>query len=125
MHGVAERVEERAEARRDHLPPAEVFKIDDVLGGHDDIIGERAVEMNTLDADVLADMLAPGHALVAVAAGEVHLAGDVIANAHEVFRDARADTNHLAAELVADGDGLIAGRFAAMMAQHLALDAGA
>jgi hypothetical protein len=54
-----------------------------------------------------------------MATGDVHFAGDVIADADQARINVFAKLDDLAAELMADDDRLIAGDIAAVIGQHL------
>src|SRR5215213_1393933 len=119
VHAVAERVEEGPEPGRDDFGAAEAIEVDDVFAGHDDVLGERAVEVDAFDPDVLADVALPGAALLAVAAADVHLARDVIAHPGDRRVHVFSDLGDFTAELVADDDRPVSGDLAAVVTEHL------
>jgi hypothetical protein len=118
MHCVAERIQKCPEARRYDGAAAEPFEVNQICCRNHDVFGERAVQMHTLDAYVLADVPPARGALLAMTAEDVHLSGRIVSDSSNTRVNVLADLDHLAAELMADDDRLVARRVTAVIGQH-------
>src|SRR5262249_43753721 len=113
---IAERIEKRAYLRRYCGSIAALAQQNHVFVRKDNVLSEAAVEVNTLDFDVYANVLATGAAQQAVPASEVHFGSHVIARLNQqvsrdtvpVFeRHSRTDRLYDPAKLMTDNDGMV------------------
>ena len=97
MHGVAQRIHDRADLGGDAV------QLHDVARGHRDEVGKRAVAVDANDLGALAEMTGTEAALEAVPADDVALGGDQVAGGEQARGLGLAsERDDLARELVAD-----------------------